>query len=296
MILPTIILMMALVLLASALFANYMARHVTRPVRSSMAVIHRIEKGDFDARLEVTTDDEIGEMMEAINNMAGQLKELIQNVQDKQETLRVAQIENLKGQLKPHFLYNVFDLIRWKVYVSKPEEVDRIIVSLAKLLRASIDVGDGVYTIREEIGFLQNYAELNQALRPNLKIRFQISGELMEEKIPRLLLQPLVENAIKHGIGDRKEGGLVAVSGFWKEGSICLLVEDNGAGIEEEKLRQLKEEKGQKENIGIDNVRERVKLYGGPGSSMEISSTPGKGTLVRIVIRKGGEQEWKENG
>lgn len=288
-ILPSAILLLAIVLVLSIGFAYMMAKHITEPVRSSMDAIHEIEKGNFDVQVKVTANDEIGEMMKAINNMAVQLKELIHRVEEKQETLRVAEMRNLRNQLKPHLLYNVLDMIRWKAHEGKVQEVDRIIVQLARILRASIDAGDGMYTVEEEIAFISDFVELNKVIRPKLRLETYVDPEMLEMKIPRLLLQPLVENSIKHGIGDREEGGTITLTGRIEEGSICFEVSDDGEGISAEKLEELENGNVCGNSVGLSNVRNRIRLHGGPESRMEITSSPGKGTRIHIVIERGPE-------
>ena len=146
-----------------------------------------------------------------------------------------------------------------------------------------------MYSVGEEIDFIHNFVELNKVIRPKLRLETAMEPGMLELKIPRLLLQPLVENSIKHGIGDREEGGTIKLTGRVEEGRIYFEVCDDGVGISADKLAWLDNPEAGGNSVGLNNVRNRVRLHGGPGSKMEITSEPGKGTCVRIVIERGPE-------
>ena len=192
--------------------------------------------------------------------------------------LAQAELSALKLQLHPHFLFNTLNAISELIY-SNPKVADECILRLSEMLRFALESGKAQeVSLKEEVEFLEKYVEIQRTLmRERLTVRLNVDPETLDASVPNMLLQPLVENAIKHGISPRPEGGGIDIYARRLDGKLHLEVADNGLGMSEARG-------GAKDGVGLINTRERLKHLYGEAHAFSLSSVPGRGVTARIVI------------
>lgn len=274
-----------LTLLISLLASYRISKSVSKPVKDLVHHMKKIEKGDFSERFQTDRTDEMGELMERYNKMAKRLDLLIRNMIESRDRLKKSEMKMLQSQINPHFLYNTLDTIKWMAKMGESEEVVTLITNLAKLLRISLEDAEEYQTVDMNLSWLKSYLEIQKArYDDDLTYEIHVEESLYERKIPKLLLQPIVENAILHGLDGK---GKIVVKGYEEEERIVFEVEDDGKGMEEDQRRKLLSEHSG-EGIGLLNVHKRIELYYGKGYGLEIKSKVNQGTRVRMVLGEGG--------
>jgi two-component system sensor histidine kinase YesM len=249
----------------------------------------KIGDGDFSVSSTYDSKDEIGVLSLHFNKMVVQLKKLIRKAYQEELLKQKAELKSLRMQINPHFLYNSLESINWMARIRGIPEVGKMVKALGDLMRSSIG-GEDFITIEEEIRNIENYLTI-QKFRYGDKVSVEISidPKIRKLKIPKLILQPIVENAIIHGIENKVGNGRIAITGKDNDGKILLQVEDDGLGMEEEIIAEILSEKprqvtNEHTHIGIRNVDRRIRMYYGDQHHIVISSTLGIGTLVSINI------------
>lgn len=261
-----------------------------------------VKQGNLTTQVEVDTPDEISLLIQEFNDMMKRVDELVKTVESKQILLKEAEIKALQQQINPHFMHNIMETIMGLASEGMDEEVITVSKCMSAMLRYNTRF-ENITVIREEMKQIQNYIMV-------LKIRFEdrfeafydVDDECMDSKIVKFTLQPLVENAISHGLNDTYSGGMLRVRIKKEAESVSILIFDNGSGIEQEKLtelnRRLKETSErpleyieQYKSLGLLNVHLRLKMYYGEKYSMEIFSKEGKGTCISIKIPFEGKEE-----
>lgn len=227
--------------------------------------------------------------------MIDKINELLEQVTTEQIRLRKAEFELLQTQINPHFLYNTLDTIIWLAEAGKQREVVGMVGSLSEFFRASLNQGKDIISIREELQHVKSYLEIQQVRYQDiLKYEIQVPGELDKYLIPKITIQPIVENALYHGIKNKRGLGRIRVSGKKEEGGFAIQVEDNGIGINEERLRQVRDKiqyrtPAENDIYGLYNVNERIRLNFGEKFGISIESVYGEGTVVSIHLPYGEE-------
>ncbi|MDQ0062307.1 cache domain-containing sensor histidine kinase [Paenibacillus harenae] len=268
----------------------FVSQRVSQPIKQLQGYMKEVEKGNFDIQVPVPTTIEIGRLARAFNMMVGRIKELMSQVVRDQELKRRSEINALQAQINPHFLYNTLDSIIWMAESKKSQEVVLMTSALAKLFRASISKGEELVTIETELEHITNYLKIQKMRYKNkLDYRIETSDTVGRYKTIKLILQPIVENAIYHGIKMKRGPGLITISSEETAADVLLIVEDNGNGMDEEKLSKLLSQQYEGEagkGVGVGNVHGRLKLYFGPQYGLEYKSKPGEGTTVTIRLPK----------
>ncbi|WP_225446293.1 cache domain-containing sensor histidine kinase [Paenibacillus rhizovicinus] len=272
------------------LIAVILSQRVSRPIRQLEKYMKEVEKGNFDLHVPVPRTIEIGRLARAFNLMVGKIKELMSQVISDQEQKRQSEINALQAQINPHFLYNTLDSIVWMAQSNKNQEVIAMTSALAKLFRASISKGEELVPIRNEIEHIANYLKI-QKMRYSDKLDYLIEvGDSVQHFLTiKVILQPIVENAIYHGIKKKRGPGWITITSEETEHDIALIVEDNGSGMDEETVRTLlfpAAKRAEGRGVGIRNVHERLQLYFGMQYGLSYKSLPGEGTTVTIRFPK----------
>ena len=272
------------------------SHRITRPLSRLEKSMAKAGEGDFGSFATIDTSDEIGKMSHEFNQMITKIENLINDKYKMKLTHRLSQIKALQAQINPHFLYNSLQAIGSAALDQGNKEMYKTTIALSDMLRYSIKSGGDMVTIRDEIRNVQNYLTI-QKFRYGEKISYSIDipEELYNLKIPKLVFQPIVENAIVHGIEPGKKNGLVIVTCRPNDGYLFIEVTDNGIGITEKDLMELRRElenyneesPDEDEKIGMLNVFHRLKLMLDEKCSMSIESEVGKGTKVTICIPLG---------
>lgn len=277
----------------SMLLALWLSGEITKPMKSLEFSMKEVQNGEFDkALVELHGNNEITSLGRSFNIMTEKIQELMdENIQEQREK-RKSELKVLQAQINPHFLYNTLDSIIWMAESGKNQEVVQMTSSLAKLLRQSISNEDEIVTVEREIEYTKNYLSIQKLrYRDQLEYFIDVDQEVLHQRIVKLVIQPLVENAIYHGIKYLEGKGMIIIQGSLQDGRVMLTVQDNGIGMDEGTLRQIlvKRENSvnrrkKTSNVGVYNVHNRLQLYYGKEFGLSYESTPGVGTSVRITI------------
>lgn len=291
-----------LIALLLLVFTNWFSKRITRPVKKLTQAAHELSLGRFDLKIEVDSNDEISflaktfdKMRININNYLSEIKlkaQLEHELQESQLLLQESQLRSLQSQINPHFLYNTLDILSKKAYLEGSEETSDLLVSVAELLRYNLNKLENAGTLFEEVQVLKQYINIQNArFADRLQFQMEIDESCLSIKIPRLTLQPIVENAIIHSVEPSEEGGMIHFRVQDDFDHIRIEIEDNGPGMTEEKLGQIlemnvKATEGHFTGIGIANVIKRLRLYYNYDEVFNIESELGIGTKVILKIPK----------
>ncbi len=275
--------------IVALLFSRFMARSITLPIQKLRDSMKKVQEGDFSVSdVVVDSRNEIGSLTKSFDVMTHRIQELMEQNVHEQEEKRKSELKALQSQINPHFLYNTLDSIIWMAEGKKNEEVVLMTASLARLLRQSISNEDEVVPIANEVEYARGYLTI-QKMRYKDKLEFQIDVDSSILYIPliKLVLQPIIENAIYHGLKYKESKGLLIVKGFMKDGNAVLQVIDDGVGMDEETLSHIYDKHKvnyHSNGVGVYNVQKRLKLYYGDDYGITYESEKGKGTTATITI------------
>ena len=281
-------------IIVALLISSAIARNITLPIQRLRDSMKSVQKGNFDIEdIEVLSDNEIGSLTRSFNVMTHRIQELMEQNVKEQEQKRRIELKALQSQINPHFLYNTLDSIIWMAEGKKNEEVVVMTASLARLLRQSISNEEELVTIGQEIEYVRSYLTI-QKMRYKDKLEYEIDVDPYITHIPiiRLVLQPIVENAIYHGLKYKESKGLLRVHGYQKGENIVIDIEDDGVGMDEETLKHIYDKHKvnyHSNGVGVYNVQQRLVLYYGKDYGIIYHSEKGKGTTASVVIP--GKQE-----
>ena len=279
----------AIFVLITAL-SYYIPLSITRPIRKLSEVTDQVAKGDLTVRSDVRSGAEVSVLSDSLNTMIDKIDELLEQVKKEQIRLRKAEFELLQSQINPHFLYNTLDAIVWLAEAGEQKKVVSMVGSLSDFFRTSLNQGKDIITIKEELQHSRSYLEIQQMRYQDiLNYEIHVPEELHRYLIPKITIQPLVENALYHGIKNKRGPGRIVISGRKEEDFLILQIEDNGIGMRKERLDQVKEGMNQKiptekDIYGLYNVNERIRLNFGEKYGLSIESTYGEGTVVSIIL------------
>lgn len=270
--------------LAMVLLLMITSKLIVSRLTGLICAIDDVRKGNMDTFIEENTDkDEIGVLIRSFREMMERLRFLIHEVYESRITQKKLEMRALQAQINPHFLYNSLSLINWKALEADQEEISKITLALSAFYRTSLNKGRNILKIRDELNNMSSYMEI-QLIMHDYEFDFEVEAEeeIMEYETLNLILQPLVENAIDHGIDLKTNGerGRIKIRGWKEQEEIYLSVEDNGVGMEEEKLRNLVTTKSK--GYGVRNIDERIKLYYGEEYGIYAESRVGAGTKVTV--------------
>jgi len=270
-----------------------LSRSIYTPIKKLHDVTTTITKNDLQALMTSDNVDEITELGMSFNIMIGKIKELLDSKIKEQENLKKAELRALQAQINPHFLYNTLDTIIWMAESKKTDQVVKIVSALSNFFRISLSKGMDWITIGEELERIRSYLIIQKMrYRDILDFKIEAREDVLENTILKLILQPLVENALYHGIKNKRQGGTITVRARRQgEDEIRLEVEDDGIGFTPEKLAQLRAELNDdsgdiklESGFGIGNVNKRIHLYYGKPYGLSVESEYTTGTCVTLVI------------
>ncbi len=250
------------------------SRRLTDPILELGAQMRRFEQGDFAAHADLKVNNEVAELGHRFNAMTERIKNLMDNTLLIEEQKRKSEIQSLQAQIRPHFLYNTLESIIWMAEMGENAKVIDMTSSLSKLMRVSVNNASDLVTVREEMDYVGNYLFIQKMrYQDKLNYRLEIDEAIRPAKMLRLLVQPLVENAIYHGIKPLRRPGLIVISAFPQEKKLIIRVGDNGVGFNPDYQAasdiSLSDEKN---GIGLTNVSNRIKLFFGAPYGLEITS------------------------
>lgn len=261
---------------------------LTKPLNAIIETMDKVENGDKKARVVTKNKDEFGFIGTRMNSMLDNLNELFQKDLEKQDRLRLSEMKSLHSQINPHFLYNTLDSIKWLAKLNGVDDIVLIVSQLGRLLKNSINNQRDSVQISEEIGLVKSYLSI-QKIRYGDKfdVDIYVDESIMECIVPKLIIQPIVENAIIHGIEDKMSKAHLVIRGWKENKKIIFEIIDDGVGISEEDLLKIghkSEDELGSDSIGLANVDKRIKLYYGEEYGLGISSELNIGTVTRITM------------
>jgi len=284
-----------LCILSSVVIAILMSKSVTEPISLLRSRMKMAESGDFDIQIDVKSKDEIGELSISFNNMIVRIKKLIQRIYQTEILRKEAELSALQAQINPHFLYNTLQIMDIMAEEKGADEISGSCRALARIFRYSISKGQGFVSLKEEVQHVKNYVYIQQLrLGDLLTVKYNIDDQLYKYEIIKLVLQPLVENAILHGIENSGRRCVIKVSATVERQSLIIDVEDDGVGMDEDELKKVQHSLYQEEDdddprsdkcgIALRNVNNRIKLYYSDQYGMSIQSVRNVGTKVTLVL------------
>lgn len=262
---------------------------IIQPVNIMLDKVKKVGRGKFDMIPIEAKIEEIEELDEGINKMARKISALLENVRQEKEMQHLTELQLIQAQVNPHFLYNTLDTIVWLIEGGMTDDAVEMISSLSIFFRTSLSKGNDIIPLSEEERHTLSYLEIQQyRYRDILEFEINIPKELSGIPVPKLSIQPLAENALYHGIKNRRGKGKILIEGREEEDALVLTVSDNGQGMTPERLHEVQEaiRTGERAGFGLAAVAERIALYYGPGYGMKIFSEEGKGTTVEIRLGK----------
>ncbi|WP_259472785.1 sensor histidine kinase [Clostridium estertheticum] len=267
---------------------GFISAKISHPIKQLEESMKRVEEGEFNIYIDVKGEDEVERLATAFNLMISKVRYLMGQIVIEQEAKRKSELDALQAQINPHFLYNTLDSIVWMAENGKNDGVITMVTALAKLFRISISRGRNIITVREEIEHAKNYLII-QKIRYKNKFKFEIitQEEALEYKTTKLILQPLIENSIYHGIEYMVDEGFIRISVSITNGKLLYEVSDNGLGIDPEKLKHLLEYRVKTDSgsgVGVKNVHERIQIRYGMEYGLEIQSEIEEGTTIKIWL------------
>lgn len=284
-----ILLIIAAVMLLFYIFSHYFLKNIIHPVNDIIQGLKVVQTGDLDVHIAPKGQSEIRVMIHSFNQMVRQLKVLIKENEQQQLKKQEAEMRALQSQINPHFLVNSLSSIRFMAQVSRFEGIRKMAEALIKILSCSFRSNQSTYTIREELEMLDSFIFL-MSIRysDGFQLEKEVDNRCLEYHIPRLILQPLVENSIVHAFTEQEDIGIIKVLVYEEQEWVYLIVEDNGKGISEAQKERIFNQKEQEDNysIGIRNVYTRLQLNYGENSVFSIDSKKGSYTKIKIALKR----------
>lgn len=291
----TIAFVIVLSTISLIIVAVWFSNNLSNPIRIIIRHMTKVESGDFDTQVQVRTPDEIGMLARGFNKMTDRLKSYIDEVYVAQIKQKQAELTALKSQIRPHYLYNTLEVIRMSAVANDDDEVADMILALSRQLKYVLDYGEETVSLQDEKANIEQYYKLMELRygEHRLGMDIRIHGDLLGCPIPKLSIQPLVENAIYHGIMLKAGKGTIRLTADIEKDMLVITVDDDGIGMDKDKLEQLigklqgttaaPQESGNG-GIGIKNVHDRITALYGPEYGVRINSTPNIGTSIRLHL------------
>lgn len=268
----------------------YISSRITTPIQELEKSVNALEAGELDTEVYMGGSYEIKHLGRSIGDMARRIQVLMDDIVAEHESKRKSEFDTLQSQINPHFLYNTLDIIVWMIENEQKNEAVKVVTALARFFRISLSKGKSIITVRDELEHVRNYLMIQQ-MRFKNKFSYRIESEpdTLELASLKLMLQPLVENAIYHGMEFMDGDGEITVHAYLENGDLWITVQDNGLGMTKEQVDSLFTENSHVSSrrgsgIGVKNVNERIRLYFGESYGLAIDSEPDVGTTIRIHL------------
>lgn len=285
-----IVFLIVLILSILVLINSYISSRITNPIKELEKSVGVLEEGNLEAPVYMGGSYEIQHLGKSISDMAAQIRLLMKDIVSEHEAKRKQEFDTLQSQINPHFLYNTLDIIVWMIENEQKAEAVKAVTALARFFRISLSKGKSIITVRDELEHVRNYLMI-QHMRFKNKFSYEIQAEeeVLELSSLKLMLQPLVENAIYHGMEFMDGDGEIILRAWKEDAELYFEVSDNGLGMTEEQVERLFSSSthvasNRGSGIGVKNVNERIKLYFGEQYGLTIDSEPDEGTRVRIHL------------
>ncbi|MCQ6563826.1 cache domain-containing sensor histidine kinase [Paenibacillus mendelii] len=278
-----------LALIIALIISTFVSRRITKPIRTLQQKMKKVQNGDFNIQLDVQSTDEVGQLTQSFNRMTEEIHTLVNHVYKSDIIQKEAQLKALHSQINPHFLYNTLDSINAIAVIEEVPVLAQMTKMLSDMFRYSISTGEQIVPLQEELKQVVRYVEIQQIRYDDkFKLVVNIPDHLLSYPIPKLTLQPIVENAIYHGLEMLPGEGQIQITGYESSSHMILEVSDNGPGIPAPTLLSIQNNLQGKapdtEHIGLANVQERIQLHFGPDCGITLQSKLGEGTTVTYKL------------
>lgn len=284
-----VVILSSLLIIIALVLAILLSNRIISPLRKLNLLMELVKKGDFEVKIKSSSRNEVGQLTKTFNSMARRIKRLINEVYVDKIKQKDLELKMLQNQINPHFLYNALESIHMVAEINNDNEASEMSRSLGRILRYGISRKDGIVTVKQEIDHLNDYILLQKARFSRLyEIAVNVNEDIYENRIIKLILQPLVENAVYHGLDSVSKGGRVEVTGYSKDDCIIFEVTDNGAGMDEKQVEiinnYINDLDSTMNSIGLKNIQKRIQLYYGNEYGIEVKSTLAVGTCVIVTL------------
>lgn len=269
------------------------ARSVTTPIRDLKETAERLGRGELEARARTGGLEEINVLARTFNKMSDEIAGLMEKTKQEQKNLRVAELKLRQEQINPHFLYNTLDSIVWMAESGNNRQVVEMTTDLSDFFRTVLSEGHDFITIAEEESHIHSYLKIQKIRYEDiLDYRINIEPGIKDRIVLKMILQPIVENALYHGIKNKRGGGTITLRGYEDRNGVVFEVEDDGIGMDEETLIKLREklnggtniEVRKKGGFGLNNVAQRIRMFYGQEASITVESERNVGTCIKIYL------------
>lgn len=284
-ILLMVLLMWAACVILSAAVIMKFSGNMAHRLEKLKKTMNEVDEGNLEVELVSAEKDEIGDLTRGFNQMLFRIRQLIQEVYESRIRQKQYEMTALRAQINPHFLYNSLSLINWKALEIGSDDISKATLALSRYYRTSLNKGKNTMSVREEIDNVRSYLQIQEMFHDySFEVKMDIADDILDYRTLNLVLQPLAENAIAHGIDRKRDGetGVITVAGRRDGDCVVLSVADNGVGMEQEKAQAILTEKSS--GYGVRNVNSRIQLEYGEAYGLSIESGPGKGTKVTVRI------------
>ncbi|KGE16981.1 cache domain-containing sensor histidine kinase [Paenibacillus wynnii] len=288
-----LLIVISILIIVSTLIASIVSQTISSPIKKLIREMKQVEIGNFRGMLSVASYQEINILVASFNRMVQQIEDLIERVKLSSVSEKNAELHALQSQVNPHFLYNTLDMIYWMLDEKENDHLGELVLSLSSMFRYSSYWEDGVeVTLREELEQIGHYLKIiSIRLEGRLQIRIDIDERWLDIRLPKMTVQPVIENAVKHGLESLDRQGILKVYTFEEGSDLKIIVEDNGSGMDTTKLNRLNntlngespKEMG-KGGIGLLNLHRRLQHMFGEPYGLQVQSFLGEGTQVAIVV------------
>ena len=285
--------LMVVIIIIIFVFSDRLSKRITTPITDLCEMTERFAGGDFTVSYHTNRNDEMETLARSFNSMVGEIETLVDDIHREQENAKEAELRLLQEQINPHFLYNTLDAIIWLTESGESKKAVSMIQELSSFFRISLSKGESQITINDERGHVRSYLEIQHyRYQDIMEYSIDFDESILDYHIQKLTLQPIVENALYHGIKNKRGMGLIKVTGRESGNDIVFTIEDNGIGMNEEQLEKLrgliagKNLDDRQHGFGMANVEKRLEMQYGKGYGMSVESVYGEGTTVTVRIPK----------
>lgn len=275
--------------LIAIIIGLFAANRITKPIKTLTEQMRLVGKGNFQIKTEIQSNDEIGLMSKQFNQMTHQVEQLMEKVKDEQNQKVEAELRVIRHRINPHFLFNTLSTIRWLVKFNQTDRANTALAALVRLLEANMGKKGTFITVKEELDIIEKFLVILQIrYEQTFHLNIEVEPGVEDFLIPRMLLQPIVENAVFHGLVPTEQAGIINLKAIYIENGVKFEIEDHGVGFNKEKLDQLYDAINNTSSfmgIGLRHVYDSVRLYFAPSSKVNIESA-GQGTKVTLILVK----------
>ena len=266
-------------------FSLFISSRITKPIQELEASMEAVQDGNFNVQLDISGEHEVVQLTKSYNLMIRKIRNLMDQILVEQEAKRKSELSSLQAQINPHFLYNTLDSIVWMAEHEKHEDVILMTSSLASLFRISISKGQMIIPVEHEINHARHYLTIQKMrYKDKFSFKFDIDEEIYRYEILKLILQPIIENAIYHGIRHMVDEGEIIIRGYLENDYLIFEVEDDGLGMKEEVIYNSLHDAPAHNGVGLQNVHERIQLMYGNAYGLTIESEIEEGTTIKFLL------------